>query len=187
MSISFQTQTTDLCADRDTLVSLIQRLRLRDRIELGELGLSREGAVEAFLAPAVLSKLFERQGVPHAIIAFHALTPRALVVSLMASDNWPAVAASAWRWAQRTAKPTLLARGFTRAECRTMSGHDDAIKFLERLGFTRECYVPAYGATGISFQQYAWRLEDHVPVQITQGNAPATTASSGVETGRGTA
>ena len=137
---------------------------MRDRIELLELGINEQAAIEAFAAPSVLTRVFERDDTPHAIIAFHQLTPKALVVSLMASAEWSSVAPSVWRWAQRTAKPYLLAQGFTRAECRTMTGHDDAIHFLERLGFTRECCVPAYGASGNSFLQYAWRLENHVPI-----------------------
>lgn len=187
MSIPEQNQTGELRADRSTIASLISRLRMRDRIELDELGLTNESAVDAFAAPCVLACMFEQQGIPHAIIAFHALTPKALVVSLMASEQWPICAPAVWRWTQRIAKPTLLAKGFSRAECRTMSGHDDAIQFLERLGFTRECCIPAYGVSGISFLQYAWRLEDHVLIQITQSNATTAAAPPGVASRRGVA
>jgi hypothetical protein len=58
-----------------------------------------------------------------------------------------------------------------------MEGHADAIRFLGRLGFVRECHVPEFGAHGATFIQYAWRLNDHVPLQITQ-DAAATTAPS---------
>jgi hypothetical protein len=114
---------------------------------------------------------------PVAIVAFHQLTPKTLVVSLMATEDWPRVARAVLRWGVREAKAELIARGFERAECRTMEGHADAIELLERLGFVRECRLPRFGAQGASFLQYAWRLIDHVHVQSPEG-AAATAASA---------
>ena len=141
--------------------SILRRVRARDAAELREYGTDAEGAVAAFGAPGVLARVFGFAGVPAAIVAFHALTPRAVVASMMATDEWPRVARAVVRWGVREARPALLRLGYARAECRTMDGHDDAIRLLERLGFVLECRVPSFGASGISFLQYAWRLEDH--------------------------
>lgn len=163
----------------DDLDRLLSRLRPRDRTELMECGFDHASACEAFAVPAVLMRVFRHGSDPAAVIAFHALTPRALVVSMVASHDWPKVARSAWRWGMRDARPHLLHLGFRRAECRTMAGHADAVRFLERLGFRRECLVPHFGASGATFIQYAWRIEDHVSRPYTQGaTAGATTTAA---------
>lgn len=159
------------------LARLMLRLRRRDRAELAEYGISTDEATALLSAPSELTRVFNREGEPLAIIAFHAITPKALAVSMLATDDWPRVAREAWRWAMRVARPTLLARGYTRAECRTMKGHEDAIRFLERLGFRLECQIPNFGASGSAFLQYAWRLQDHVPDENTKDACTTATAT----------
>ncbi|MFM9863644.1 MAG: hypothetical protein ACKVRO_08555, partial [Micropepsaceae bacterium] len=150
--------------------SIMGRLRARDAVELAELGIDPESAANAFASPAVLARTFVHDGTLAAIVSFHRLTPKAVAASLMATDNWFRVARAVVRWGIREARPALLAKGYARAECRTMEGHADAIRLLERLGFVCECRVPDFGATGAAFLQYAWRLEDHVPVQIAESS-----------------
>lgn len=162
---------------QDDIRNILERLRPRDAFELSEYGFDLGTAEAAFCAPAVLAKTFAHNGTPQAVVTFHALTPRALAVSLMATCHWPRVARAVMAWGVRVARPSLLSLGFERAECRTLEGHADAIRFLERLGFVRECRVPHFGATGASFVQYAWRLNDHVPVQSTQSPTTAAPAA----------
>jgi len=164
--------------NRADVEAVCNHLRGRDQEELACYGCSPADAIEAFLQPAILARAFHDTQGPQALIAFHALTPATLAVSLMATDRWPAVARRVFRWGHVTARPFLLARGFLRAECRTLEGHADAIRFLERLGFARECLVPQFGANGATFIQYAWRLNDHVPVQIAQDAAAAATTTA---------
>ena len=151
-------------------LTIFERLRARDAEELLEYGTDAAGAVAAFATPSVLRRVFAADGEAVAIIAFHQLTPRALTVSLMATNAWLRVARAVVRWGLREARPFLLSRGFARAECRTLEGHADAIRLLEHLGFVSECRVPSFGASGAAFLQYAWRLNDHVH-QNTQGAA----------------
>ena len=158
--------------------SVVARLRARDALELAEYGIDPEGAVRAFAAPAVAARLFSYRDVPVAIVTFHQLTPKALVASMMATDDWPRVARAVVRWGVRVARPALLAQGFERAECRTMEGHADAIRLLERLGFVLECRLPRFGASGAAFLQYAWRINDHVHVQNTEGAAATSAADA---------
>lgn len=164
--------------------SIMGRLRARDAAELDELGIEPESATAAFAAPAVLTRVFAYREEPTAIVAFHRLTPKTVAASLMATDDWPRVARAVMRWGVREARPALLRAGYARAECRTLGGHADAIRLLERLGFVCECRVPNFGTTGAAFLQYAWRLDDHVPVQSPKSPAATTpTADPGLETG----
>jgi hypothetical protein len=146
----------------DDIRSIMARLRERDRRELEEYGFDGEAAAAAFASPAIVARVFAHGGQPAAIVAFHHLTPKALVVSMMATDAWRQVARAAVRWGLREAKPSLLSRGYERAECRTMEGHAEAVGLLERLGFVCECRLARFGASGTTFLQYAWRLSDHV-------------------------
>lgn len=161
----------------DDIRSILTRLRLRDARELDEYGLDREAAAVGFASQAVTARIFAHDGVPAAVVAFHQLTPKTLVVSLMATDAWPRVARAVLLWGVREARPQLIAQGFERAECRTMEGHVEAIELLERLGFVCECRLPRFGAHGASFLQYAWRLIDHVPVQNPESTTAATPAA----------
>jgi len=170
----------------DDIRSILARLRARDARELAAYGLTLEAAALAFASPAILARIFAHEGRATAIVTFHRLTPKALVVSMMATDDWPFVARAVVRWGWREARPVLIAAGFERAECRTIEGHVEAIELLERLGFVRECPLSRFGAHGASFLQYAWRLNDHVPIQLTESPAPAATAAdTGLEAARG--
>ena len=167
--------------------AIFDRLRARDREELGEYGCDIAAARAAFGVPSVLMRSFAVERRPAAIVAFHQLTPRALVASLMATDDWPRVALAVVRWGVREARPLLLQRGFARAECRTLEGHREAVRLLEHLGFVLECRLPSFGASGAAFLQYAWRLNDHVHVQSAKGAAAATSAAdSGISGAEGT-
>jgi hypothetical protein len=168
----------------DDIRSILTRLRPRDACELAEYGLAREAAALGLASEAVAARIFACDGLPAAIVAFHQLTPKTLVVSLMATDAWPRVARAVLLWGVRGARPQLIARGFERAECRTMEGHTEAIELLERLGFVHECRLPRFGAHGASFLQYAWRLIDHGPVQSPESApAAAPAADARLETG----
>ena len=157
----------------EDVASILARLRKRDRQEMLEQGFDATAAAAGFAVPAVLARVFAHRSVPAAVVTFPAITPKALVVSLVATDDWPLVARAMVRWGVREARPLLLDEGFVRAECRTMSGHDDAIRLLERFGFVLECRLPGFGASGATFLQYAWRLNDHVHFQITESAATA--------------
>ena len=170
----------------DAARSIIGRLRTRDAVELAELGIDVESAALAFASPAVFARVFAHEAAPAAIVAFHRLTPKTVAASLMATHDWPHVARAVVRWGMREARPALLSAGFARAECRTQEGHADAIRLLERLGFVCECRVPNFGASGAAFLQYAWRLDDHVPVQSAESaTAAATAAHTRLEAGGG--
>lgn len=146
---------------RQDITYIVEHLRERDIEEMAEYGLGAEDAVVHFgSCSAVASRIFFAVE-PAAIVAFRHQTPSCLAVEMIATDRWPFVLRDVLKWAKEV-RPQLLAHGYKRAECRTMDGHQDAIRFLERLGFELECRVPEYGASGKTFLQYAWRSRDHV-------------------------
>lgn len=138
--------------------------RARDRAEIeAVIGYERAcaGFLEPWLESAVLAEVFAHEGEPAALIAVHEITARTVALSLVATYRWRRVALAVAKWARRQCMPELLARGYRRAECRAIDGHDEARRFLEFLGFTLECRCPEFGRNGEAFLQYAWRSKDH--------------------------
>lgn len=145
----------------DTLDAFLNRLRARDAEEVAEYGLDLEGVARLIRLPHIEAATWAGDDGLAAMLWFDAATPKALMCSMLATDEWPKVARDVIRYAPRC-RARLLSLGFLRAECRTMDGHEDAIAFLEHLGFSLECRLPGYGASGRTFLQYAWTLNAHV-------------------------
>lgn len=145
----------------DEVEALMHNLRARDKLELRACGYNSPAQVARTFARVLCGAVFLHDWRPAAVVAFAEMTPSTLSAALLASDDWPKVARRVMRYGQRTLKPMLLGKGYKRAECRTIAGHDDAIRFLKRFGFVEECRVPLYGRDGETFVQFAWRLCDH--------------------------
>jgi hypothetical protein len=147
----------------DAIYQVLDGLRHKDRVELAECGRMRSEVYQVLNQPCVLGRAFistfSKQAA--AIVAFRAMTPKALTVALLATDEWEDVAREVYRWGVKEAKPYLLRSGYVRVECRTMEGHDEAIRFLEHFGFVLETRIARYGLSGKAFLQYAWRFDDH--------------------------
>jgi hypothetical protein len=153
----------------DTLLErvkfVLQYCRTRDRAEI-EAVVGYDRAASALLRPwlqaAVLAHVFDADDIPAAFVAVHEVTSRTVTLSMVATYQWRRVALSVAKWARRDCIPRLLARGYRRAECRAIEGHEEAGAFLEFLGFQLECRCQEYGRSGETFLQYAWRSKDHV-------------------------
>lgn len=145
----------------DPIQRLLSRLRQRDCEELTEYGFTRAQAEQSMRQPHVDFCMWSTEAGPAAAMWFDALTPRALCVSLLATDEWDQVALSVIKYGVRVVRPKLLRLGYTRAECRTMAHHEDALRLLSRMGFVCEVKLRGYGAKGADFYQYAWNIMDH--------------------------
>lgn len=157
----------------DPIQSLLSRLRQRDHEELHEYGMNLNAADAAMRGYHVDFCMWSTdEGGPAAAMWFDQLTPRAVAASLLATDEWPKVSTSVIKYGIRQVKPKLLRMGYTRAECRTMDGHDDAIRLLTHMGFKAEVRLEGYGASGRDFHQFAWSIKDDVH-QLPE-NHPAT-------------
>lgn len=79
-------------------------------------------------------------------------------------------------------QPAVYAAGALRVEARALASHRLARRFLERIGGTFRCELPAYGKNGENFILYDWTRETYVPVQYPEhaggsSRSPARTAA----------
>lgn len=87
-------------------------------------------------------------------------------VWMFATDRFDEISFSFHKWTRRVFFPSLDGAGWHRLECRSLSTHAVAHKWLEVLGAYKESETTKYGKRGESFIVYCWTKE---PVQ-TQSN-----------------
>jgi hypothetical protein len=97
---------------------------------------------------------------PVAVVAAVEAWPGFWRVAMFATDQWPRVAASTTRAVRRAMIPALLVAGGRRAECCSDAEHQDAHRWLVRLGFVPEARLWSYGKRGEDFILFAWRAEN---------------------------
>lgn len=95
-------------------------------------------------------------GEPIAVLTVLKETPVSLQVGLIATERFPEIAIGVTRHVRKVLGPMLREQGFTRAECRCWSGHDDARRWLAMCGAKEEAEIPGYGVNGETFIQMAW-------------------------------
>lgn len=168
-------------ADLGAIKYVIQNCRARDRAEIEALyGLQFTlDSAPAWASSACLVRIFDHAGQPAAFVAVHQLTHTVCLLSMIATEDWRHVAPSVIKWAKREAMPQLLAMGFKRAECRSIEGHPEAIRFLEHLGFEVEGICKQYGRNNETFLLFAYtrKATTHV-FQRSQNSATATASAS---------
>jgi len=96
----------------------------------------------------------------------------------------------AWSWGTRRMKRCVpgttrffhdvlarqvAARGAWRVEARALAENELALRWLDRLGATQRCRLPAYGRNGEDFFLYDWTREswNHVSLSKTAGTEAA--------------
>jgi len=77
-------------------------------------------------------------------------------VWMFATDRFDEISMSVHRFARRVFFPSLDAAGWHRMECRSLSTHDVAHRWLEVLGAYKETETERYGKNGESFMVYCW-------------------------------
>jgi hypothetical protein len=165
-------------ADLGAIKHIIQKCRARDRAEIEALyglQLTLDSAPQ-WASSACLVKIFDYNNEPVAFVAAHAHTHTVCTLSMIATEDWRHVAASVIKWAKRSAMPALYLQGFKRAECRSISGHPEAFRFLTHLGFVCECTVPGYGRNGEEFLQFAF--VGRTPVHVFQRSQNPSTSQT---------
>jgi RimJ/RimL family protein N-acetyltransferase len=60
-------------------------------------------------------------------------------------------------------QPAVYEAGALRVEARALASHQQARRFLERIGGSFRCVLPAYGKNGEAFVLYDWTRETYVP------------------------
>jgi hypothetical protein len=80
-------------------------------------------------------------------------------VWMFATDRFEEISLSTHRFARKIFFPALDEAGWHRLECRSISTHDVAHRWLELLGARKECEVSGYGKAGEDFNLYCWTKE----------------------------
>lgn len=97
---------------------------------------------------------------PVAVVAATPIAPTTMAVGMFATSLWPKVALSTTRFARRLIQASVTEGQIHRAECRSISGHQQAHDWLELLGAVREAELPDMGRNRETFFLYAWRRRD---------------------------
>jgi hypothetical protein len=80
-------------------------------------------------------------------------------VWMFATDRFEEIALSTTKFAKKVFFPALVSAGYHRLECRSLSTHTVAHRWLEALGAYKESETTKYGKRGESFFVYCWTKE----------------------------
>ena len=108
------------------------------------------------IAAGGISRVALWNGEPTAAFGAVEARPTLWTVWMFATWRWPKVASAATKCIRREIGPDLQEAGAIRADCWSMEGHDQAHKWLELLGATREASLKDYGPTRKTFHCYSW-------------------------------
>lgn len=95
-------------------------------------------------------------GEPVALVGVWLAAPGVGQALMIATDQWPAIAAAAHRHVARRFLPLVCAPNLRRLECRAWAGHALSRAWLARLGFVEEGFCRRLGKGGEDFVQFAW-------------------------------
>jgi hypothetical protein len=144
--------------ERDAVAFVARRMRARDRAEI--FATRSDDDPDAVAAETVALARFGcvawNGAEPAAVVCAFPLWPGVWSVGMYATGRWPTVALTVTQWIAGTLIPDLVAAGAHRAECRSLSTHTVAHRWLERLGAAREAVLTAYGRRREDFFLYVW-------------------------------
>jgi len=93
---------------------------------------------------------------PVCVFGVYEMWPGVFSVFMFATDRWDEVSLSVTRYAMKTMIPCVMSEGFVRAECRSLSTHEQAHRWLEMLGAYKESEHRCFGKNGETFFTYSW-------------------------------
>lgn len=108
-------------------------------------------------------------GAPTAVAGASEVWPGVFQVGLFATPRWREVAAGVTRALRRDLAPALVGAGAHRAHAFSLATHDEAHRWLSRLGARCEARLRAWGRGGEDFLLFAWC--DPTPFQRRAGAA----------------
>ena len=103
-----------------------------------------------------------RHGRPVSVFGAIECWPGVWSAWMVATDEWPRVALRTTRAVIREVLPAVWARGAHRIEARSISGYDEAHRWLKTLGASHESTLQAFGRDQQDFEVFVWRSDDHV-------------------------
>lgn len=147
------------------LIEVVRNARAMDRAEaVAVVGAwspdeIARGVFEAWACAGAWGGIYFMDDVPYAFLTATRVTPRCLSVSLLATDAFGSGALWVTRSVLRDLLPLARELGYHRAECRCLSSHGHARRWMENCGARFEARIEGYGAHGETFDQMAWRLQ----------------------------
>lgn len=156
-------------ADRDlaALEYITERLRERDREEIFATRWDEDTArlaADTFNA-GEFQWVAWVDGEPVASIGAAPVWPNVWQVWAYGTDNWHKAALTLTKHVKRFMIPALNENGAIRAQCYAMQKHEQACRWLERLGARPDATLDNYGGHGQTYVLYSWRqrkTEDNV-------------------------
>jgi hypothetical protein len=120
------------------------------------------------LARDLLPKYCEHSGVicasddvgPVAVGAMIEARPNVITLMFFATDRFPLIALPLTKFIRQRLFPRYRKVGVHRIECVSIAGYDEAHRWIEALGLTKEAELPGYGKGGETFIQFAWVADD---------------------------
>lgn len=107
-----------------------------------------------------LAQVYSLDAVPVAYLSATWLTPRSVMVHMLATDMFAKIAGDLTKHVLRHVQPALVMKGVARAECRAWEEHETSRRWLEFLGARAEARIEGAGRDGETFIQFAWRPQD---------------------------
>lgn len=95
-------------------------------------------------------------GTPVAVVGAWPTHPGVWQVYFFTTDRWSQISLSLTRWIRRVMIPALRNAGAHRAECKSLSSHTEAHRWLEFLGASQEATLRGYGKDGEDFLLFVW-------------------------------
>jgi len=96
---------------------------------------------------------------PVAALAACELWPGVWQLGLFATPRWPEVGRSVTRFARRWLGSRLDALGAHRAQAFSIAGHEEAQRWMLRLGARCEATLAGWGKGGEDFKVFVWRRD----------------------------
>jgi hypothetical protein len=95
-------------------------------------------------------------GEPVSVFGVYQMWPGVFSVFMFATDRWNEVSVGMTKFVMRDMIPSVMSGAFVRAECRSLSTHTQAHRWLEMLGAYKESEQLCFGKNGETFFTYVW-------------------------------
>lgn len=87
--------------------------------------------------------------------------PNVCTLMFFATDSFPRIAIPLAKFTRNRLFPRYRENGVHRIECVSIDGYDEAHRWIEMVGLSREAVLPGYGRGGETYHQFAWASHAH--------------------------
>jgi len=147
----------DITADRVKHVAVNMRAKDREEIFATRWSEDPENLAEILASVGPIGVVVQADdGEPVCVVGAHEMWPGVFSVFMFATDRWGEVSFDTTKFVVKQMVPSIMSGQFVRAECKSISTHEEAHRWLETLGAYKESEHPCYGKNGETFFTYSW-------------------------------